>query len=96
MDNLVPENHIWYFGTMTAEVESPDSVQIKIRVVPELLDEIDKRIALVRTKGKIVSRSQWFENMALWVVHRLPHEAVRADLIEAWPDMPEEALRIDK
>lgn len=72
-----------------------DKTAMSLRIDSELLAEVDKRLALMKTKGKTVSRNQWFENMTRWVVYRLPHEAVRADLIEAWPTMPPEALLID-
>ena len=43
-----------------------------------------------------ISRNDWFSNMSHWVVHRLPHQAVHYDLIDAWPDLPEEALGVER
>jgi hypothetical protein len=76
--------------------ETVEKTQIALRIDPELLAQIDARIALMKSKGKNLSRNQWFENMTRWVVQELPHQAVRADLIKAWPSMPPEALRIDQ
>ena len=72
---------------------------ITLRIDEELLPEIDQRIALVNDRHPDrppISRNEWFNNMARWTVTRLPHEAVRSDLIEAWPDLPEEALGIER
>lgn len=82
-------------------MNSPTKVQINFRLDKALLDEVDKRIAQVnerRTRDGLstISRNSWFENMAQWVINELPHQAVRADLIKAWPGLPEEALGVEK
>ena len=76
-------------------------VTMTIRIPKGLVEEIDGRIALVndrkqRDGEKQISRNDWYVNMSKWVVHELPHQAVRADLIAAWPNLPEEALGVEK
>lgn len=73
-----------------------EKYKIALRIDPELVEEIDARIELMRAKGKTISRNQWFENMTRWVVYDLPYQARQSDLIKAWPNMPEEALRVDQ
>jgi len=74
-----------------------DYVEIKLRIPQPLAEAIDKRRKQAGvTQGRPISRNEWFINMAEWVVDQLPHQAVRADLIKAWDDMPPEALGIDK
>jgi hypothetical protein len=75
--------------------------QINLRIDQTLLEAIDTRIELVnKRKGKEgeqkITRNDWFCNMAKWTVEQLPHQAVRSDLIKAWPGLPEEALGVEK
>ena len=73
-----------------------DDTEIKLRIPSHLIEEIDKRREqAAETVGRPISRNQWFVNMTRWVVNELPHQAVRSDLIKAWPNMPPEALGVD-
>lgn len=77
--------------------DDTDRISLQLRIDTDLLPAIDARCAQASaTTGRKISRNQWFNNMARWVVETLPHQAVRADLIEAWPSMPPEALGIDR
>lgn len=79
---------------MTTE---PDMVDMKLRLPRSLAEQIDARIKDINEKKPDLrlSRNAWFVNMATWVIERLPHEAVRSDLVAAWPDAPKETLGID-
>ena len=75
--------------------------QINLRIEQKLLDAIDLRVEVVnkrkqRDGEKAISRTDWFNNVAYWVINELPHQAVRSDLIKAWPGLPEEALGVEK
>jgi hypothetical protein len=77
-----------------------DRTQINLRIDTPLLTEIDRRIEVVNARKKrdgeqAISRNDWFSHMAKWTVTQLPHQAVRSDLIKAWPNLPEEALGIE-
>lgn len=74
---------------------------VTLRIDAALLDEIDARIEKVnarkRTAGeRPISRNDWFLNMSRWTCHDLPHQATRANLVKAWPSLPEEALGVEK
>lgn len=75
--------------------------QLPLRIDRAILAQIDARIEMVnarktRDKEPTISRNDWFCNMAKWTIENLPHQAVRSDLIKAWPSLPEEALGIEK
>jgi hypothetical protein len=75
--------------------------QINVRIDQTLVDAIDARIEQVnKRKAKAgeqkITRNDWFCNMAEWTIKELPHQAVRSDLIKAWPGLPEEALGVEK
>lgn len=67
-----------------------------LRLDVDLWPEIDRRCEQAsKTTGRKISRNEWFNNMARWVIEELPHQAVRADLIKAWPTLPPESLGVD-
>lgn len=80
---------------------SDNRVQINMRIDKALLDEVDQRLKIVNARKtrdgeQQITRNDWFVNMTKWTVNELPHQAVRADLIKAWPGLPEEALGVEK
>lgn len=76
-------------------------VQVNFRIEKALLAEVDSRIAQTnarraRSGQTKITRNEWFVNMSQWVINELPHQAVKANLISAWPGLPEEALGVEK